>query len=148
MRGALLRAPLDPGVPLLLPTPTMPTPTVLLVDDDSAIRQLYRDALNRYGYRTLEARDGTEGLRMAQEAAPDLVVTDLGMSGLNGWDLTQRIKSNPQTAHLPVVVLTVHPQEIHRMHAERVGCDAFLAKPKSPRVLRDEIERLLARSAD
>jgi two-component system, cell cycle response regulator DivK len=118
--------------------------TLLLVEDNLDAREAYGLALRHFGYRVVEAGDGIEGLRLAREVRPDLILMDLGLPGLNGWETTELLKNDPHTAHIPILAVTVHVHDSERLRAEIVGCDRFVPKPCVPSQLRDEIERLLA----
>jgi two-component system, cell cycle response regulator DivK len=118
--------------------------TLLLIEDDFDAREAYGLALRHFGYRVVEAADGSEGLRLAREVQPDLILMDLGLPKVDGWEVTARLKNDPETAHIPVMAVTVHVHDLERRRAERAGCDHFVRKPCVPSQLRDEIERLLA----
>jgi two-component system, cell cycle response regulator DivK len=118
--------------------------TLLLVEDNLDAREAYGLALRHFGYRVVEAGDGIEALRLAREVRPDLILMDLGLPGLNGWETTELLKNDPNTAHIPILAVTVHVHDSERLRAEIVGCDRFVPKPCVPSQLRDEIERLLA----
>jgi CheY-like chemotaxis protein len=122
-------------------TDAMPPRTILLVEDDEDSRTVYRSMLRYHGYLVLEAMDGAEGIRLAQEHRPDAIVMDLGLPVLDGWSATEALKRSPDTAAIPVVAVTVHVQETYRSRCAAVGCDSFLEKPCPPGRLLDEIER-------
>jgi two-component system, cell cycle response regulator DivK len=117
--------------------------TLLLIEDDFDAREAYGLALRHFGYRVIEAVNGIEGLRLAREVRPDLILMDLGLPQLDGWQATEMLKRDPETAHIPVMAVTVHVHDSERARAEVVGCDRFVPKPCVPSQLRDEIERLL-----
>jgi CheY-like chemotaxis protein len=104
------------------------TPLVLLVDDSADSRELYAEMLRKAGYRVLEAADGVEGLAMAFAELPALVVMDLWMPDLDGWEVTRRLKADARTGEIPVVVLTGAGLGAQASAAE-AGCDLFLVKP-------------------
>lgn len=120
--------------------------TLLLIEDDFDARETCSLALRHFGYQVIEAVDGAEGLRLARETQPDLILMDLGLPQIDGWEATQKLKRDPDTAHIPVMAVTVHVHDFHRGRAEMVGCDRFIPKPCSPIQLREEIERLLSAS--
>lgn len=124
----------------------MPRPaTILIVDENSDAREVYSLAFRHFGYNVLQARSGREGLDRAIHDQPDLIIMDLGLPGMNGWDATRLLKSGAATAGIPVLALTVHVHDVHRQRAVDSGCDGFVAKPCSPRLLQAEVEHLLAR---
>jgi CheY-like chemotaxis protein len=109
--------------------------TVLLVEDDQDTRQMYAHCLQLFGFATREARDGVEALAAAAASPPDAIVMDLAMPRMDGFEATRRLKSDPATAAIPVLVLTAFtaPGECER--ALRAGADDFLAKPCEPDAL-------------
>ncbi len=123
---------------------TEPRGTVLLVEDDEDSRAIYGTVLRHAGYFVLEALDGAAGVEAVQRHRPDLVVMDAGLPGVDGWDATARIKADPATAQVLVLVLTVHGQAEDQARAEAAGCDAFVLKPTDPRGLADTVARLIA----
>ena len=117
--------------------------TILLVEDHEDNRIVYRTVLEHFGYTVLEAHDGAEGVRRAREERPDLILMDISIPVMDGWEATQAIKSDPATAHIPVIALTAHALATDRMRAQEVGCDGYLAKPVEPRVVLEEVRRFL-----
>jgi CheY-like chemotaxis protein len=101
---------------------------VLLAEDCDAIRELYALVLTLSGLQVETARDGREALQKASELLPDLIVTDLNMPGLNGLEVTRRLKDQSSTRRIPVVLCTSEPAE---RRAREAGCSAFLQKPCS-----------------
>jgi two-component system, cell cycle response regulator DivK len=116
---------------------------VLVVDDFEDNRQMYAEYLKYCGFRVAEAADGAQAVTIAVALIPDVVVMDLSLPVLDGWEATRRLKSDPRTRHIPVVALTGHALEGHSQGAREAGCDAFLAKPCLPEKLLETIERLL-----
>jgi two-component system, cell cycle response regulator DivK len=117
--------------------------TILLVDDDPDSRYVYGAMLRHRGYEVVEATDGAEGIRLARERAPDLIVMDLGLPGMDGWDATAAIRRDATVGRTPVLALTVHTYGTHRVRARAAGCDGFIEKPCTPHDLVREIERHL-----
>jgi len=117
---------------------------ILLVDDYQDGREMYADSLRFAGYKTLEASSGVEALQLAIDRLPTLILMDLSLPGIDGWEVTQRLKKDPRTRHIPIVALTAHALQEERERAERAGCDAFVAKPCLPEELLAEVERVLA----
>lgn len=120
------------------------TATVLVVEDNDDSRTIYRTVLVHYGYAVVEALDGEQALNAAREHCPDLILLDLGIPLLDGWEVTRTLKDDPKTAHIPVLALTVHGQPEDRVSAREAGCDAYILKPAEPRDVVAEIARMLA----
>ena len=110
----------------------MSAATVLLVEDNPENREIYGTFLRHYGYEVLEALDGAEGVRMARESLPRLVLMDVGLPVLDGLEATRRIKADPRTAAIPVVALTAHAMDSDRDAARAAGCDGYVSKPAEP----------------
>jgi two-component system, cell cycle response regulator DivK len=124
---------------------------ILLVEDHPDNVVVYRTILEHYGYRVLVASDGCEGVRVADEAQPDLILMDISLPSIDGCEATRRLKAAERTRHIPVVAVTAHALPDFRRRARRAGCDGFLVKPVAPRTVASEISRHLeiaeARSA-
>lgn len=117
--------------------------TVLLVEDNEDNLVVYRTILEHVGYRVIEARDGEEGLRRAREDHPDLILMDISIPKIDGWEATRRLKEAEDTREIPVIALTAHALEEDREKAALAGCDGYLAKPVEPRRVVQEVERFL-----
>jgi CheY-like chemotaxis protein len=119
--------------------------TVLIVEDDDDSRYVYGIILEDHGFSVTGARSGDEGLRLARETRPGAILMDVSIPGLDGWTVTERLKGDPKTAGIPVIIITAHafPEDLAR--AKRVGCDGFLTKPCEPRRVLEEVIRQLAR---
>ena len=117
--------------------------TVLLVEDDRDNREIYRTILEHFGYAVVEAEDGEAAIRLAQEVMPDVILMDVSIPVIDGWEATRRLKGNPATARIPIVALTAHALDADRAMAERVGCAGFLPKPVAPRRVVEEVERVI-----
>jgi CheY-like chemotaxis protein len=115
--------------------------TVLVVDDDRDARAMYGLFLRHAGCKVRTARDGRVAIDKANRHAPDVIVMDLSMPGLDGWTASKWLKGSPATAHIPIIALTALPMA--REDARAVGCDGFLAKPCLPDLLLWEIRALL-----
>jgi CheY-like chemotaxis protein len=120
-------------------------PLVLLVDDFPDAREMYADYLEIMGFRTAQAADGHEALARAVALRPDLILMDLSLPGVDGWEVTRRIKANPDTRDILVVALTAHALEGEDARALSAGCDGFISKPCLPQRLADEVVRMLGR---
>jgi two-component system, cell cycle response regulator DivK len=127
------------------PGPRAPLdPLVLVVDDFQDNREMFAEFLVLSGFRVVQAENGREALDRAFEALPDLVLMDLSLPELDGWEATRRLKSDPRTGHIPVIALTGHVLADHSREARDAGCDAFLTKPCMPEVLVAEVRRVLS----
>lgn len=120
------------------------TPLVLVVDDYEDARDMYCEYLQFSGFRTVEAKNGLEALKQAASALPDIILMDLSLPEMDGWEATRRLKSSAKTKHIPVVALTGHALAGHSESARDAGCDAFVAKPCLPEDLVVEIRRILS----
>jgi two-component system cell cycle response regulator DivK len=118
-------------------------PRVLLVDDYPDAREMYSEYLQFSGFDVVEAANGMEALRRAAEESPDIVLMDLSLPVMDGWEATRRLKSDPRTAHIPVVALTGHALAGISEGAKRAGCDAFVTKPCLPEDLVKQIRKVL-----
>ena len=114
-------------------------------DNDDNIFTLHR-RLTRWGHTVLIARDGLEGIAMAKSERPDLIVMDLSLPALDGWEATRRLKTAPETKHIPILALTAHAMVRDREKALAAGCDDFATKPVSFDEVREKIDALLQRS--
>jgi two-component system, cell cycle response regulator DivK len=120
-----------------------PGPLILVVDDFEDNREMYTQFLRFNGYRVAEAVDGLDALTKAAALRPDLIVMDLSLPRLDGWEATRRLKKDPVTRHIPVVALTGHALAGHEEGARDAGCDSFVTKPCIPADLEAEIRRVL-----
>jgi CheY-like chemotaxis protein len=120
---------------------------VLLVDDYPDAREMYSEYLQFAGFEVIEAANGIEALQRAGESAPDIILMDLSLPVMDGWEATRRLKSDERTNGIPVVALTGHALAGISEDARRAGCDAFVTKPCLPEDLVKEIRRVLERSA-
>lgn len=121
--------------------------TILLVEDNEDNLVVYRTILEHVGYTVIEARDGEEGVSRASERLPDLILMDISIPKLDGWEATQRLKSAEATRPIPIIALTAHALEEDRQKAAQVGCDGYLAKPVEPRRVVQEVERFVGPAA-
>lgn len=122
--------------------------TVLIVEDNEDNRIVYSTILRHHGFRVSEALDGEEGISKAREELPDIILMDISIPVIDGWEVTQTLKRDELTRHIPVVALTAHAMPGDRERAIAVGCDGYLAKPCEPRAVLAEVNRLLASRAD
>lgn len=120
---------------------------ILLVEDNEMNRDMLSRRLVRKGYEVLIAVDGEEAVAMTSRDVPDLVLMDISLPGMNGYDATKAIKANPQTRGIPVIALTAHAMASDREAALAAGCDEYDTKPIELPSLLGKIETLLARQA-
>ena len=118
-------------------------PCVLLVDDYPDAREMYSEYLQYSGFDVIEAGNGIEALQQAIEREPDIILMDLSLPVMDGWEATRRLKANALTAAIPVVALTGHALAGISEGARRAGCDAFVTKPCLPEDLVKEIRKVL-----
>jgi len=116
---------------------------VLLVDDYPDAREMYREYLQFSGFEVVEAANGLEALQRATDAEPDVILMDLSLPVMDGWEATRRLKADARTAGIPVVALTGHALAGISEGAKIAGCDAFVTKPCLPDELVREIRRVL-----
>ena len=131
------------GWPSDKPASLPPRPRILFVDDNSDARALYAVCLEYAGFACTTAQDGREAIERIRERRPALILMDVSMPVMDGWEATRRIKANPQTRDIPLYMLTAHVFAEHRQLAVEVGADGFLTKPMSPDALVAEIRRAL-----
>jgi len=141
-------APAATPAPPQAPAPPGKAPRILVVDDDDNIRRLVTKSLQSLPARpeVMTASDGTEGLQAATKVKPDLVVLDIMMPGLSGFEVCQKLRSNIQTAFIPILMLTGNVDEESRTKGFMVGTDDYMAKPFSVPELHDRVNRLLRRT--
>jgi two-component system, cell cycle response regulator DivK len=119
---------------------------VLVIEDHEDNRRIVRDLLTRAGnYELLEATTGEEGVVVAERERPDLILMDVQLPGLDGYEATRRIKANPQLARIPIIVVTSYALSGDEATAQAAGCDDYVAKPFSPRALLAKIVKFLPR---
>ena|SRR5579864_1320681 len=114
---------------------------VLIVEDDAPSMLLATATLEEEGYDVASAGSAEEALPLIGRRSPDLILMDIQLPGMDGLELTRRLKSDQSTARIPVVALTAHTMPLHERAAMAAGCAAFLAKPVSPAVLSAEVRK-------
>lgn len=119
--------------------------TVLLVEDNEDNRIVYSTILQHFGYRVMEALNGEEGISKARTEQPDLILMDISIPVIDGWEATQVLKRDPKTRRIPIIALTAHALASDREKAMEVGCDSYLAKPCEPKTVVSEVERFIGR---
>lgn len=121
--------------------------TILVVEDNEPSRDALSRRLRRRGYRVVFATDGREAVTVAFEAQPDVILMDLGLPGIDGWEATRRVKASPATRDIPIIVLSAHATTHDRDLALEAGGDDFDTKPVRFEQLIEKIETLLAKAA-
>ena len=117
---------------------------ILVVEDQEDNRRILRDLLTSANYELIEAVTGEEGVSMAEIHRPDLILMDIQLPGLDGYEATRRIKANPELTQIPIIAVTSYALSGDDAKAFEVGCDAYVAKPYSPRALLAKVKELLA----
>ena len=123
-------------------------PTILLVEDNALNRDMLSRRLIRRGYSVITAVDGEQGHSMACSEMPDLILMDIGLPEMDGWQVTRLLKSNAATREIPIIALTAHALLTDREKAREVGCDDYDTKPVELARLLEKIDGLLARSGE
>ncbi len=119
---------------------------ILIVEDNEMNRDVLSRLLSRKGYEVLIAVDGPQGIAMAQQHDPDLILMDLGMPEVDGWQCARILKDDPATSHIPIIALTAHAMVGDRQKALDAGCDEFDTKPIEFQGLLGKMARLLERA--
>jgi CheY-like chemotaxis protein len=115
---------------------------VLIVDDTNTLRSLVQIYLMAHGWEFVEAQDGAQGLEKARAVQPDIVISDVKMPVMDGFELCAAIRSDPRLRAIPVVLLTMLGDDASRQRGELVGASAFLTKPVTPEKLREAVRTL------
>jgi len=116
---------------------------ILAIEDHEENRRLLRDLLTSVGYEMIEAVTGEEGLTLAATHAPDLILMDIQLPGLDGYEVTRRVKANPALRHIPVIAVTSYALSGDEVKAMEAGCDAYVTKPFDPVELLAKIREFL-----
>jgi two-component system cell cycle response regulator DivK len=119
-------------------------PLILLVEDQLDLRQMYAQHFVLSGFDVIEAGNGVDAISSTGAHFPDVVLMDLSLPVMDGWEATRQLKNDARTAHIPVVALTAHDGSGELQRATRAGCDWFVPKPCPPDALITEIRRVLA----
>jgi two-component system cell cycle response regulator DivK len=117
--------------------------TILVVEDQEDNRQILRDLLANAGYQMIEAEDGEQAIAAAAAARPQLILMDIQLPRLDGYEATRRIKADPALRHIPIIVVTSYALSGDEEKARAMGCDGYVAKPYSPRMLLAVIKEFL-----
>ena len=118
-------------------------PLILVVDDYQDAREMYAEYLQYSGFRVAEAKNGNEAVAQARSLKPDLILMDLSLPGMDGWEATRVLKADEETSHIPIVALTGHALAGASEGARKAGCDSFVTKPCLPDDLVVEVRRML-----
>ena len=116
---------------------------ILVVEDTEDNRQILRDLLGMAGYEMVEAQDGAQGVAMAAEHHPDLILMDIQMPVMDGYEATRRIKADPALASIPVIAVTSYALSGDEANTRSAGCDGYIAKPYSPRQMLAKVREIL-----
>ena len=119
-------------------------PMVLIAEDQHELRQLYAQQLSMSGFEVIEAANGAEAIDLTSARLPDVILMDLSMPIVDGWEATRRLRADTRTAHIPVVALTAHDGSGELQRATNAGCNWFVPKPCPPAALIAEVRRVLS----
>ena len=119
---------------------------ILLVEDNEMNRDMLSRRLTRKGYQVVMAFDGAQGVAMARSETPDLILMDMSLPVLSGWDATRDLKANPATQRIPVIALSAHAMAADREQAMQAGCDDYDTKPIELSRLLEKIDVLVNKS--
>jgi two-component system, cell cycle response regulator DivK len=119
------------------------TKRILIVEDTEDNRRIVRDLLTSVGYELIEAVDGSEGVALAQSERPDLILMDIQLPGIDGYEATRRIRAIPDLAKVPIIAVTSYALSGDEAKTRAAGCDGYVAKPFSPRQLVAKIREFL-----
>ena len=122
-------------------------PLVLVVEDYQDAREMYAAYLQFSGFDVAEAGNGIEAIEKTVELLPDIVLMDLALPRMDGWEATRRLKNDPRTRHIPIVALTGHALAGHAEGAREAGCDAFVTKPCVPSELEERVREMLDKAS-
>lgn len=127
-------------------SPRTHPPRVLVVEDNSDMREFLARVLSRQGYEFLEAADGEVGLHVARTQRPDLILMDISLPALDGFEATRQIKQDPAMAHIPIIAVTAHARPADEQRALEAGCDGYLSKPYSLREFLGVVAQILGQA--
>jgi len=116
---------------------------ILVVEDDTDNRRIVVKVLTLEGYEILEATDGRSAIEIALGEHPDLIIMDLAMPGLDGWEASRRLKADPRSADIPIIALTAFAMRGDEERARKAGCDGYLAKPCRPHTIREVVRQFI-----
>ncbi len=119
---------------------------ILHIEDNPSNRKAVQHILRMTDYRLIEAADGQEGIDLLEKETPDLILTDIQLPRLSGYDVAKRVKSDPRFRHIPVVAVTSYGLSGDEVKAKEAGCDDYVSKPYRPKVLLEHLEKFLGSS--
>ncbi len=117
--------------------------TILVIEDSVLSQRLVEVVLTSQGFRVVEARTGEEGLRKALDEQPDLILLDVHLPDMSGYDAVARLRAQPETAHIPIIALTASASAEEEARARGAGCDGYIAKPINTRTFPDQVRQYL-----
>jgi two-component system cell cycle response regulator DivK len=120
------------------------TQRILVIEDQEDNRNILRDLLTSAGYAVIEAKNGEAGVQIAESERPDLILMDIQLPILDGYEATRRIKGNPALAAIPIIAVTSYALSGDDAKAKAAGCDGYVTKPFSPRQLLGEVREFLS----
>ena len=123
------------------------TKRILVIEDTEDNRRIVRDLLSSVGYELIEAMDGAEGVAMAQKELPDLILMDIQLPVIDGYEATRRIRAIPELATVPIIAVTSYALSGDEAKTRAAGCDGYVAKPFSPRQLLAKVREFLPDAA-
>jgi DNA-binding response OmpR family regulator len=118
---------------------------ILVIEDDPATSRLVEYSLRHKGYQVTSASNGLEGIRKARDEAPDLIILDIMLPGMDGFEICHRLRAEPDTAAIAILMFSAKAQEIDRDTGLKVGADDYLSKPADPSEITRRVESLLAK---
>ncbi len=116
---------------------------ILVIEDHEDNRRIMNDTLSAAGFEVIEAVTGDAGVAMAESERPDLILMDIQLPGIDGYEATRLIKANPELRHIPIIVVTSYALSGDDVKAKEAGCDAYLAKPFRPRELLSKVREFV-----
>ena len=116
---------------------------ILIIEDTEDNRRIVRDLLTHAGFDLIEATDGADGIAKAEHHRPDLILMDIQLPGVDGYEATRRIKANPDLRHIPIIAVTSYALSGDEARTRAAGCDGYVAKPFSPRQLLAKVHEFL-----
>jgi len=126
------------------PSPADQRKTVMVIDDSLTVRTVTERHLRKHGIEVVQAKDGVEALEKLRDLHPDVMLVDIEMPRMDGYELTSRVRENPDTAHIPIIIITSRAGAKHKQKAMELGADRYLTKPYQEDVLMSEIDGVLA----
>ena len=117
---------------------------ILLVEDNADNQFIYKMVLQHSGFTVTTASDGLTGLAMAKADHPDLILMDVAIPGMDGWQATSTLKKDKATSDIPIIILTAHALATDRAHAQEVGANGYISKPAEPKTVLAAVENMLA----